>query len=140
MTVGRLAAPIGVAMGTFAALGANRYWGVTLPSISIPGRFSIAQHLDSFSVAAYAFGAMVNSFVQMCVFAHLVLKATPLAKLYLPVGKNGVTFDVLGKQWIQFLQFAQCVLCAGHALYALSVPGIPKLFSALQLLYAKVQN
>lgn len=73
---------------------------------------------------AYAFGALVSSFVHFFLYLHFFLRS-------LKVKVSPCARTLLG-----YLQLAQCVLCFGHAIWALVFEtNIPSKLSVLQLLY-----
>ena len=85
-------------------------------------------NMASLKVAAYAFGALINSSVQMVVFLHFALCAA---------GLTNAPVRSLFKGLIGVLQIGQGVLAMGHALYALNegLEGVPSYLAYLQLGY-----
>ena len=66
-------------------------------------------------VAAYAFGGMISSFVNMLVFAHFAIAASEQVALTENPSLKRITTGV-----VKIIQVVQCILCLGHAAYALA--------------------
>ncbi len=81
----------------------------------------VLRNVENIEVAAYSFGAMVNSLVHMLMYSHFFIKATPLCKLYVPLTLCGFSKGKIlsvgwsGRQILKVVQLVQCILCAGHA-------------------------